>query len=531
MDNAKRTVLLVEDDEIDQMAFKWLIEQENLPYDYTAASSISEARVALGSERFDAIVADYLLNDGTAFDILGLAKDTPVIITTEAGDAEIAVKAMKAGACDYLMKDPERTYLKAIPITIENAIKHKRMEKILDQKQKNLEAIFDAVPVGMLLLGKNMMVNRVNDAVRGMVRKEYLEIINRPIGEALRCVHSTDSGKGCGYSPACAGCQLRQIIENAFYSEQTIQEVEIQPTFKVHNKEEVWLSVSAIPVTIDDCMHVVVAIDDITDRKKAEQRLQETMEMKSQFISTVSHELRTPLGCMNEGITIVLDGVAGEINDQQRRFLGIAKRNLDRLTRLINDVLDFQRLESGKTTLNVQENDVTELAREVHQTMVSFANKKGIDFSLELKGDLPKAQFDRDKIIQVLTNLIGNAVKFTPEQGDICFCVECRGEEVIMRVKDTGMGIPKEALSRIFDRFYRVRRPGKEIQGTGLGLSIVNRIVMMHGGRIDVESEVDKGTTFTVFLPLTIKSVPETLSAKMDETLEDTLVSNQALTE
>jgi two-component system phosphate regulon sensor histidine kinase PhoR len=97
---------------------------------------------------------------------------------------------------------------------------------------------------------------------------------------------------------------------------------------------------------------------------------------------------------------------------------------------------------------------------------------------------------------------------------------------LVIRVTDTGMGIPKEALSKIFDRFYRVHRPGKEIQGTGLGLAIVNKIVMVHGGRIDVESEADKGTTFTVFLPLAPKSEPETLPLEIDETLEHTIVSN-----
>jgi len=208
--------------------------------------------------------------------------------------------------------------------------------------------------------------------------------------------------------------------------------------------------------------------------------------------------------------------------------LDIAKRNVDRLAKLINDVLDFQKLEAGRMRLDMQANDINEIVEEVHETMDLSAKEKGIDFSIVLEDNLPKASFDRDKIIQVLTNLVSNAIKFTPKHGQVSVTARCRSEELVIRVSDTGMGIPKEALPKIFGRFYRVHRPGEEIQGTGLGLAIVKKIVMMHNGRIDVESEVNQGTTFTVFLPLTTKAVKEHLPAKKDEHLESTLVNNQA---
>jgi signal transduction histidine kinase len=314
-------------------------------------------------------------------------------------------------------------------------------------------------------------------------------------------------------------------------SEHPVRDVEVQPTLKVDNKEITpWFCISAEPAIVDGCKHMVVAIDDITVRKQAEEKLKEAMELKSQFISTVSHELRTPLTNMKESIAIVLDEVAGEINDEQRNFLDIAKRNVDRLARLINDVLDFQKLKAGRMKLNMQENDIKEVVGEVHQTMALSAEKKGVDFSLELEDNLPRAIFDSDKIIQVLTNLISNAIKFTPEKGRVTVCVQHQSEDLVIRVSDTGMGIPREALPKIFERFYRVHRPGKQIQGTGLGLAIVKKIVMMHGGRIEVESEVDQGTTFTVFLPLAAKSIPEVPSEKMDELLEKTVVNNSAHT-
>ena len=184
MDNTRYKILLIEDDKLDQMAFKRLVEDEKLPYDYTIAGSVSEAQSILASEQFDAVIADYELGDGTAFDVLDSVKNTPIIFVTGTGNEEVAVKSWKAGAYDYLTKDADRNYLKAVPITVENAIEHKRLKEILNQKQKNLEAIFDAVPIGMLLVDENMIIKRVNDAIRQIVGREYLQIINQQVGNA-----------------------------------------------------------------------------------------------------------------------------------------------------------------------------------------------------------------------------------------------------------------------------------------------------------------------------------------------------------
>ena len=146
MDEKKFKILLVEDDQLDQMAFKRMIEQEKLSYDCTIAGSLSEAHKALEGKEFDVIISDYSLGDGTALDVLNLAKDTPVILVTGADDRETAVKVWRAGAYDYLTKDVEREYLKTIRITIENAVGQYEMKKSLDRKQKNLNAIFEAAP-------------------------------------------------------------------------------------------------------------------------------------------------------------------------------------------------------------------------------------------------------------------------------------------------------------------------------------------------------------------------------------------------
>jgi signal transduction histidine kinase len=141
MEGMRNRVLLIEDDKVDQMAFKRLVEGENLPYDYTIAGSVSEARKILDSEKLDIVITDYILGDGTAFDVFDFIIDTPIIFVTGFGDEETAVRAMKAGAYDYLIKDPERNYLKVLPVTVENAIRRKKAEEERERLIKEIEAV------------------------------------------------------------------------------------------------------------------------------------------------------------------------------------------------------------------------------------------------------------------------------------------------------------------------------------------------------------------------------------------------------
>jgi PAS domain S-box-containing protein len=377
----------------------------------------------------------------------------------------------------------------------------RKIHEILDRKQKNLEAIFDAAPLGMLLVGEDMQIKRANEAIKQLAGKDYSEIINQLPGAALGCVNYAgrgEPGMKCGDMPPCAVCLLRNTIRTSLETEQRIHGVETQTTLRCGDKEtNLWLSISAEPVNIDGRKHIVVAIYDITDRKRAEDELKATMELKSQFISTVSHELRTPLTSMKESVSIVLDELAGKINDDQKHFLDIAKRNIDRLSRLINDVLDFQKLSAGKMKFNMQENDIKKIADDAYTTMVPFADKKKVHLSVQLEDRLPKAIFDSDRIIQVITNLLSNSIKFTPEDGKVSLSVQCHGEELVIRISDTGMGIPKDALPKIFDQFYRVHRPGKEIKGTGLGLANTSYYGQSFSSSHNFASSA-KSLTFTV---------------------------------
>jgi PAS domain S-box-containing protein len=244
---------------------------------------------------------------------------------------------------------------------------------------------------------------------------------------------------------------------------------------------------------------------DITERKIAEERMLEAVNMKSEFISIVSHELRTPLTAVKESINIVAEGDTGALNEGQSKFLGIAKRNVDRLGSLINDVLDYQKLDMGKLNFDWEEVDIRPLVAEAVKTMDIVAKNKNLNLQMSLPdGDFPKIHADPNRIIQVLNNLINNAIKFT-ERGHIRVEAVARAESVQVFVKDTGIGIRAQDMHKLFQTFSQVRSGSERRSGeTGLGLAISKKIIDSHGGSIWAESVFGQGTTFTFMLPIKV---------------------------
>jgi signal transduction histidine kinase len=226
--------------------------------------------------------------------------------------------------------------------------------------------------------------------------------------------------------------------------------------------------------------------------------LQGALRAREQFTEMVSHELRTPLAAIKEGVSVVLDKIVGSINDEQVKYLSITKNNVDRLDRLINAVLDFQKLESGKLEFKMEENSINEIVGGVNDIMLPLFKKKGLAFDLRLCGDLPRLKFDKDKITQVLTNLVNNAFKFT-DKGGVTIITSKGDNFVQVAVKDTGPGIKEEDLPKLFQQFIQLQR---NVGGTGLGLSISKKLIEAHRGKIWAESEFGKGTTFYFLLPI-----------------------------
>lgn len=241
------------------------------------------------------------------------------------------------------------------------------------------------------------------------------------------------------------------------------------------------------------------------ERKKAEKKVEEAMEIKSHFISMVSHELRTPMTAIREGISIVLDGLAGNITTEQKDFLDTAKRNVDRLSRLINDVLDYQKLEAGRTMFNMQEEDVGLMINEVVKVMLPIAKGKSLYLESRTAPDTQKTIIDKDKIMQVLINLLNNAVKFT-DKGGIVITASRDENSILISIKDTGIGVEKEDIPKLFQGFSQLEvARTKKRGGTGLGLAISKRIIEEHKGEMWLESEPGKGSEFKIRLPIKTK--------------------------
>jgi len=236
--------------------------------------------------------------------------------------------------------------------------------------------------------------------------------------------------------------------------------------------------------------------------KEAMKKQMELVNMKSDFVANVSHELRTPLKAIKESISIVLDGSAGHINDEQNKFLTVSKRNVDRLAKLIDDFLDFKKLIAGKMKLNECNSDMNEVVKEVYELLIQPAKEKGLSLTMRLDNQLPMIKLDRDKIIQVLINIVSNAIKFT-ERGVITITTSTKGNALYVSVQDTGQGIAEKDLSIIFNRFEQgSSTESKKAGGVGLGLAISKDIIQLHKGKIWAESELVKGTTVWFLLPI-----------------------------
>ncbi len=256
-----------------------------------------------------------------------------------------------------------------------------------------------------------------------------------------------------------------------------------------------WVEAKVKRAVVGGKFRLISMLRDISDRKRLE-------TMKDNFMNTVSHELRTPLAAIKEGISIVLDGLEGEAGAENDNILRIVKKNVDRLTRLIDDVLDFQKLEADKMPFRMKVYNINEIIKECRDIMSPLANEKKLEFYCNPDADIPKTRFDKDKILQVMLNLVNNAIKFT-KSGHVKLSSKLDKDSIIVSVEDTGIGIKPEDIPRMFKKFERVdSAAGSDVGGTGLGLPISKEIIEKHCGKIWVESGFGKGSIFSFALPI-----------------------------
>jgi two-component system phosphate regulon sensor histidine kinase PhoR len=252
-------------------------------------------------------------------------------------------------------------------------------------------------------------------------------------------------------------------------------------------------NVRLVPLEDEGRFHLLLFLQDITEEKRLE-------TIKKDFVANVSHELRTPLASIKGYSETLLDGGIDE-ERTHRDFLGVIDRNATRMSRIIDDLLILSRLESDPMAIVRTEVDLRELLCSTEKSFKKQAKDKGIGITAEIPEDLPRVRGDRDRLEQVVVNLLDNAIKYTPSGGSVRLKARSAGGSggsVSVDVEDTGIGIPENDMPRIFERFYRVDKArSRELGGTGLGLAIVKHIVQGHNGKLHVKSTPGEGSTFS----------------------------------
>ena len=371
-------------------------------------------------------------------------------------------------------------------LTTEQALELGQMLRHQQEEASKRQAILTSIADGVVVNdadGRTILVNPAAERILG-------EPVEELMGRDFRVPFSLFDGKGreeaMGAMEAML-CASASAVPKAFKTNLEIDDRVIHA------------HLSPVLAQRSDFLGVVTVLRDITKEVEADRT-------KSEFVSNVSHELRTPMTAIKGYTDLLHTRAVGPINGEQERFLAIIKNNADRLTALINDLLDISRVDTGRVRFVPQPLHIGDVIADVVKALAGQAQAKRQELRYEVVAGLPELMGDRDRLNQVLTNLVSNASRYTPEGGEIEVLAYPVEGAVRVDVRDTGIGISPEDLGRIFERFYRADHPlVQEAGGSGLGLSIAKMFVEMHGGRLWVESELGKGSAFTLVLPMPVR--------------------------
>jgi PAS domain S-box-containing protein len=403
-----------------------------------------------------------------------------------------------------LVRDPDGTPVYTVA-HIEDITIRRRAQKALVEAEERFRRAFDDAPIGMGLVAPDGRFLRVNQLLGEITGYDEAALLERSFQDIT---HPDDLEADLDRAQSLlAGVTRSYSMEKRY----------VRPDGSL-----VWvmLSVSLVRDADGAPLYFVAQVEDIGDRKRAEaesarllalerehvERLRTLDRLKDELVASVSHELRTPMTSIQGYLDLLLEGAAGELNEEQRRHLLTVSRNSERLIRVVSDLLFVAQANAGKLDLSLGEVDLGELVLESAESARVPADTRGVRLEVAVDA-VPPLQGDRVRLGQLLDNLISNAIKFTPPGGRVTVSVARRNDEAVLEVSDTGMGIPQAEQEHLFERFFRTKSATKRaIQGTGLGLSIVRTIAEGHGGTIGFESAEGEGTTFRVTLPLAVAS-------------------------
>ena len=471
-------ILLVDDDTalLDALPEALRLRMNGIQID-TSETAV-DALERIKQTDYDAIVSDVKMPgmDGLALlhEIRELRPSTPTLMITGHGERELAVQALRGGAYDFVQKPIDRDYFIA---SLERAIQRRVLVRQVEEQRLALERharVLEHVDDGVFLVDEEGVIRHWNPAAEAITGIGSPEALGRRVEETLP-----------GWEA------VAPLIPVASVPRPGSVEAKVVPL--EFDGRELWLSVSG--VTFSD--GVVYAFRSLTEERALE-------ELKGEFIATVSHELRTPLAAIyGSAQTLLREDI--ELDESgQKRLLDVIAQESERLSRIADDILFANKLDSGQFVLGEKRIDLLALAREVvDQMRACIASRDDISIDLAVPATIDPLVGDSDKLRQVLINLIDNAVKYSPDGGRIDVAVEARDGGVRISIRDEGIGIAPLEQRRIFGKFYRVDPAlTRGVGGTGLGLYICRELVRRMEGRLSVRSEEGKGSTFIVELPV-----------------------------
>jgi two-component system, OmpR family, phosphate regulon sensor histidine kinase PhoR len=475
-------ILVIDDEQrIREGCFKILIKENCL---VELAESGERGLEMLAENYYDIILTDLMMPGISGMEVIAKVReqhlDTVVIVITGFATLEHSIEAMKKGAFDFIPKPftPEQ-----LRVVVGKAVEMTRTLQDIATEKTRFKTLVNYLAGGVLVTDRNKNIILYNPTLLRMLHYDGEPLNDQP----LTSLTSDEA--------------LTGIIDGILAlnpGEFKVLSTEIAPPDKGDALfDQLYLRAQAVPFKSrsGEILGSVTIIDDITHLKKLD-------EMKSAFVSMVSHELRSPLSTILSQIKVITDGLAGALSDKQADILQKMSRKVEGLVDLTNDLLDLSRIEAGLIVQDKGQVQLMDILEKLVEFMQPRAREKGIGLTLE-KADLPLINADSKSMEEVFSNLITNAIIYTPEGGTVTVAGEVKGDFLEIRVMDTGYGIAPDHLPLIFERFYRVKTDTtRHIVGTGLGLPIVKSIVEAHNGTIRVESREGVSSTFSIRLPV-----------------------------
>lgn len=445
------------------------------------------------TQEIDVILLDLMMPGMSGMEVLdhirAIDPNLLVIVITGYATVESAVEAMKKGAYDFIPKPFTPDQLR---IVVRRALEKRTLQKEAEFLRRERERSLRDIATEKSKI--KTIINCMGDGVLVCDSEGYIVLTNPAACRMLKLSESCLVGNLI--SQVNLDPELSKTIEESLKSV-GLSYTSVSQELSIGESQEIFLRAHTAPVKDDqgETIGAVTVLQDIS-------HLKELDKMKSEFIAMVTHELRAPISAVEQQLSVILNRMAGDISEKQEKLLLRAKERTKGLLALIKDLLDLSKIEAGRMVQYKEPLSLQEVIQKVIDLMKVEADHKKIDLQFPAPSQDPIVLADRTSMEGIFTNLISNAIKYTPEGGTVVVTLTEEGGFAKATVSDTGIGIKKEDLPRIFDKFYRVKSiETRQIVGTGLGLSIVKSIVDAHLGSISVESEEGGGTTFTVILP------------------------------